>query len=253
MKQAFTLIELLIVVAIIAVLAAIAVPNFLEAQVRAKVSRVKTDMRSLATAIESYAASETRPPLGYWSWRSMVGWIDGSQTDDKVQPLNRLTTPIAYIGKLPKDVFSDKSGVVSYDSSAGQLTLFSLTATTNYWYETSSPVGSSSLQWWNGTSWVTNLADNRNRGSLFDMNLKGIKWVLDSPGPSLKRMDYGWMLWDDKNSVVYPYTFEMPYDPTNGTRSIGQIMRTNGGIVTTPDWYAGTQWCGKPENLSGWK
>ena len=35
MKRAFTLIELLIVVAIIAILVAITVPNFLEAQVRA--------------------------------------------------------------------------------------------------------------------------------------------------------------------------------------------------------------------------
>ena len=59
----FTLIELLIVVAIIAILAAIAVPNFLEAQTRAKVSRVKADQRSLATAIESYSIDwNTYPP-----------------------------------------------------------------------------------------------------------------------------------------------------------------------------------------------
>lgn len=50
----FTLIELLIVVAIISVLSAIAVPNFLEAQTRSKISRVKADMRAIATGLESY-------------------------------------------------------------------------------------------------------------------------------------------------------------------------------------------------------
>ena len=52
--RAFTLIELLVVVAVIAILAAIALPNFLEAQTRAKVSRVAADLRTIATALETY-------------------------------------------------------------------------------------------------------------------------------------------------------------------------------------------------------
>ena len=62
MTRAFTLIELLIVVAIIAILAAIAVPNFLEAQVRSKVSRVKSDLRSVVTALEAYAVDRNDYP-----------------------------------------------------------------------------------------------------------------------------------------------------------------------------------------------
>ena len=54
-------------VRIIAILAAIAVPNFLEAQTRSKVSRIKADMRSLATAIEAYRTdyNSYHPPDQY--------------------------------------------------------------------------------------------------------------------------------------------------------------------------------------------
>lgn len=50
----FTLIELLIVVVIIGILAAIAVPKFATTKGKAYVSAMKTDLRNLATAEESY-------------------------------------------------------------------------------------------------------------------------------------------------------------------------------------------------------
>ncbi len=61
-SRGFTLIELLIVVTIIAVLAAIAVPNFLEAQARAKVSAAKSDLRALATGLEAYVVDNNTYP-----------------------------------------------------------------------------------------------------------------------------------------------------------------------------------------------
>ena len=65
--KGFTLIELLIVVAIIGILAAIAVPNFLNAQVRAKVSRVQSEHRSLVNAMESFNIDNGQyPPLTWW-------------------------------------------------------------------------------------------------------------------------------------------------------------------------------------------
>jgi prepilin-type N-terminal cleavage/methylation domain-containing protein len=54
LAKSFTLIELLIVIAIILILIAIALPNFLEAQIRAKVVRVKGEFRSIETALESF-------------------------------------------------------------------------------------------------------------------------------------------------------------------------------------------------------
>jgi prepilin-type N-terminal cleavage/methylation domain-containing protein len=95
--RAFTLIELLVTVGIIAILAAIAIPNLLEAQVRSKVSRAKNDLRTIATALEAFHADnrhypETLPPA---SEIELGGaWL-----------LKPLTTPVAYLGSLPADPF----------------------------------------------------------------------------------------------------------------------------------------------------
>ncbi len=103
---AFTLIELLIVVAIIAILAAIAVPNFIEAQVRSKVSRAKADMRSIASAVETYAVDNNTYPLDaddHLEFNPMdPAWL--ALWNQRAR-FAILTTPIAYITSAPTDPF----------------------------------------------------------------------------------------------------------------------------------------------------
>jgi len=98
MKRAFTLIELLIVVAIIGVLAAIAVPNFLNAMLRAKVSRVHADQKAVSTALEQY----------YLDWNT---YVENHDYPDEISEIGffRLTSPTPYLSSLPLDPFPSNS------------------------------------------------------------------------------------------------------------------------------------------------
>ncbi len=59
-SKGFTLIELMIVVAIIAILAAIAIPQYKKFQAKAKASEAKTNLGSIATAEEAYKAENDK-------------------------------------------------------------------------------------------------------------------------------------------------------------------------------------------------
>jgi len=102
-KHGFTLIELLIVVAIIAILAAIAVPNFLEAQVRAKVSRARADMRTEATALESYNIDFNAFPRQFDAFTHPTPYFTRGNWHEHIP--STLTTPVSYLSTIPLDPF----------------------------------------------------------------------------------------------------------------------------------------------------
>ena len=107
--RAFTLVELLIVVAIIAILSTIAVPNFLEAQTRSKVTRAQADQKTIATALESYAVDHQRYPE-YGNPRDFALFAGEPVVFLPV----RITTPVAYLQTLPADIFPGRrTGLIS--------------------------------------------------------------------------------------------------------------------------------------------
>ncbi len=199
-RTAFTLIELLIVVAIIAILAAIAVPNFLEAQVRAKVSRVGSDLRTLATAIESYRVDNNAYPV----YGAITAPVPGAAVEDPsastgqdyFEYLSRrtglaITTLIAYASTIPPDIFSTRYAgtgpepiVFDYAYKNARFNAVLFVGAPEPWL---GPEGSAFIQDWG-------------------------EWRLVSAGPDLDRTD------DIK--------FNRVYDPTNGTVSDGDIVRT---------------------------
>jgi len=101
-KQAFTLIELLIVIAIIAVLAIIVVINLANAQVKARDARRKADVKTLSDAIQLRY-------LEVGNYPGTDGWIDWNPTTPSSSGsiYKALVTPPApeeqYISVLPND------------------------------------------------------------------------------------------------------------------------------------------------------
>ena len=74
-RGGFTLVEIMIVVAIIALLAAIAVPGFLRARKRSQASKIINDLRMIDSAMDQYAIETSKKsgdPIAVSDWTNYV-------------------------------------------------------------------------------------------------------------------------------------------------------------------------------------
>lgn len=209
----FTLIELLIVVAIIAILAAIAVPNFLEAQTRAKVSRVKSDLRTLATAIEAYFVdfNKTPPEAGNGPFPNRV---IGAFNNNSGILTPAISTPVSYITNSDfRDPFFGNEGFSA--NSRPDVQFYTYKSYDWEWFLSANPaiqpIGFGEVS---GVQGVMHGDDFQNTYG---------RWRLFSVGPDRD--------WDNnptnpKNAFASPADVGVPYDPTNGTVSVGSILRS---------------------------
>lgn len=207
-RLGFTLIELLIVVAIIAILAAIAVPNFLEAQTRAKVSRTLADMRTMRTALESYAVDTNKYP----ETDAGLLALQSQQAQFRVYSVYRLTTPIAYLTSLTSSPFQEKHGT----GNPSDPKLASLYKGYLYVNKINSRFdgGAGAV----GENYMLDRWSYVLQGALSSIadRQKG-EWLIKSVGPDNI---------DNRDTTVtgLPATSARFYDPTNGTVSAGDIV-----------------------------
>ncbi len=99
-RKAFTMIELLIVISIIAILAVAIVPNFIGFDKEAKVSATKSNLDTLRSRITLFRAKEGRYPADLGELLTMT-YLDAG-----------VSKP--YLNKIPAEMISSKSGNSTY-------------------------------------------------------------------------------------------------------------------------------------------
>ena len=211
MKKGFTLIELLIVVAIIAILAAIAVPNFLEAQTRAKVSRVKSDLRTFATALESYHIDHNKYPYN----RAILDYQGSGYAVYFTEYLYELTTPVSFLSTVSiKDPFGQDA--MSFNSPNNAVP----------------PDWIGSYQYFSYKGWWGSVVSVNPKFSGMIMYPAGVVdgYMMSSLGPDKFRDSIEWVPVVKARDGAY---LDMVYDPTNGTISKGDIGRSGGPVGVT--------------------
>jgi prepilin-type N-terminal cleavage/methylation domain-containing protein len=229
-RGGFTLIELLIVVGIISILASIATPNFLEAQTRAKVSRVKNDSRVLALAIEAYAVDNTRYPRRSAA-KSSFGWeLQFGHCEARMRELKDLTTPIAYISTVPIDIFGRRREVGSGNPGCIGCSIV---------YENVLDYWSNEIVYPLTHSWKDPITGQTIPPGLPLATHKEPGYVIVSVGPDgslgYAGQPVGCPMISQSDPAIN--SIYKTYDPTNGTVSLGNVFRLQSGAEPASVFY----------------
>ncbi len=186
----FTLIELLIVVAIIGILAAIAVPNFLNAQTRARIARVQSDQRALALAADSYRLDRNAYPYPKTMSRH-------------VSEVYELTTPVAYISSISlQDPFNTEK--------MEEQDLLSMSYTSYIWGNYRGEWGT----WWAGANGV-------------EVGQMPEGFSINSPGPDHA---FSQAMHIPLQVRFHKAVTGTIYNPSNGLNSGGDLIRYGGEV-----------------------
>jgi hypothetical protein len=196
-RKGFTLVEGLVLVGVLGILALLATPVFIDAQVRAKVASVVSEMSAVATALEEYTLDHGDYPPGlapmyynqvgfpphFAAWMLTIRLVDGTEW---VGAGWYLTTPVAYLDSIPMDP----------------------------WFHLGNPLASIDVErlsyfyrrgWGEGWEMLPQITVS----ILYSDYQYKNPWYLQSPGPNT-------LAWDHDPRVFY--------DPTNGIVSQGDIV-----------------------------
>ena len=118
-KRGFTLVEILIVVVILGILAAIVIPQFTQASSEAKTNSLCSDLQTLRSQIELYKCqhNDVNPVLNTFEEQMIyTSDIAGNPSTDKIRTALYAFGP--YLERLPENPFTNSETVVAWGASA---------------------------------------------------------------------------------------------------------------------------------------